>query len=211
MIYAGAGSHASYFAAGEYLTELELPFLSPLIRFFERQHDFWHRRLRQYVGPEAFPGQGAPSSIFRIPFVDYARGDGLSIGEGQEKEWSQPHILNPTPDWVACYRGLWGLYAHDPFSGEDAPAGPMYNRDGSLRRAWYDPLGWAGLDKEPPPSVALNLVMARQEELTRQDGELQTRIEEKSQELMGLGVELAAMRGEPHMLQRYEDHQRSYS
>jgi hypothetical protein len=206
VIYAGAGSHASYFAAGEYLTELELPFLSPLIRVVEKQHDFWHRRLRQYKGPGSQSGQGA-SSIFCIPFVDYARGDGLSIGPGQEKEWARPHVLSPTPAWVACYRGLWGLYADDPFSGEDAPAGPMYNRDGSARRAWYDPLGWAGLDKEPPPSVALNVVLARQEELASQDTELQARIEEKSQELMGLGVEVAAMRGEPHMIQRYEAHQ----
>jgi hypothetical protein len=207
VIYAGAGSHASYFRSGEYLTELELPFLTPLIRLAETQHDFWHRRLRQYKGPGPYSGQGNPSSIFCIPFVDYARGDGLSIGPGQEKEWAQPHVLSPTPPWVACYRGLWGLYAHDPLSGEDAPAGPMYNRDGSLRRAWYDPLGWAGLDKEPPPSAALDMVLARQEELASQDTELQARIEEKSQELMGLGVEVAAMRGEPHMMQRYEAHQ----
>jgi hypothetical protein len=83
----------------------------------------------------------------------------------------------------------------------------MYNRDGSVRRAWYDPLGWAGLDREPPPSAALSVVLARQEELTSQDTELQARIEEKSQELMGLGVEVAAMRGEPHMSERYEAHQ----
>jgi hypothetical protein len=83
----------------------------------------------------------------------------------------------------------------------------MYNRDGSVRRAWYDPLGWAGLDKEPPPSAALNVTLARQEELANQDTELQAYIEEKSQELMGLGVEVAAMRGEPHMTKRYEAHQ----
>ena len=139
--------------------------------------------------------------------MDYARGDGLSIGPGHEKEWAQPHVLSPTPAWVASYHGLWGLYARDPFSAEDAPAGPMYNRDGSVRRAWYDPLGWAGLDKEPPPSAALGVVLARQEELAHQDTELQARIEEKSQELMGLGVEVAAMRGEPHMTERYESHQ----
>ena len=35
--------------------------------------------------------------------------------------------------WVSQYRGLWGLFARDPISGENAPAGPMYNRDGSPR------------------------------------------------------------------------------
>jgi hypothetical protein len=207
VIYAGAGSHASYFTAGEYLTELELPILSPLIRLVEKQHEIWHRRLGQYEGPESSPGQGTPSSILAIPFVDYARGDGLSIGPGQEKAWAQPHILSPTPAWVANYRGLWGLYAHDPFSGEDAPAGPMYNRDGSVRRAWYDPVGWAGLDKVPPPGTALAMVAARQEALAAQEVELQARIDGKSQELMGLGLELAAMRGEPHMVQRHKAHQ----
>jgi hypothetical protein len=205
VIYAGAGSHASYFAAGEYLTELELPFLSPLIRLVERQHEFWHKRLRQYGGAGSQSEQGI-LGVFSIPFVDYARGDGLTIGPGQEKEWAQPQVLSPAPAWVSCYRGLWGLYAHDPFSGEDAPAGPMYNRDGGLRRAWYDPLGWAGLDKEPPPSVALDMVLARQDQLTGRDTELQAQIEEKGQELMGLGVEVAAMRGEPHMIQAYEVH-----
>jgi len=206
VIYAGAGSHASYFTPGEYLTELELPFLSPLIRLVEMQHDFWHRRLRQYQGPAPPSGRRAPT-IFSIHFVDYARGDGLSIGPDQEKKWAPPHVLSPTPAWVACYRGLWGLYAHDPLSGEDAPAGPMYNRDGSARRAWYDPLGWAGLDKVPPPSTALDVALARQDELLIQDRALQARIEEKSQELMGLGVEVAAMRGEPHMIQRFIAHQ----
>ncbi len=207
VIYAGAGSHASYYTAGEYLTELELPILSPLIRLVEKQHEIWHRRLRQYEGPESLSEQGPPSSIFCIPFVDYARGDGLSIGPGQEKEWVQPHVLSPAPAWVACYRGLWGLYIHDPFSGEDAPAGPMFNRDGSVRRAWYDPVGWAGLDKVPPPGAALDMVAARQEALVAQEIELQARIDGKSQELMGLGLELAAMRGEPRMVQRHEAHQ----
>jgi hypothetical protein len=206
VVYAGAGSHASYFQTGEYLTELELPFLSPLIRLVEKQHEFWHRWLRQYEGPGSQSGQGV-SSILRIPFVDYARGDGLSIGPDQEKEWARPHILNPTPAWVARYRGLWGLYARDPFSGEDAPAGPMYDRDGSVRRAWYDPVGWAGLDKVPPPGAALDMVAVRQEALAAQDMELRARIDEKSQELMGLGLEVAAMRGEAHMVQRNKVHQ----
>ena len=44
--------------------------------------------------------------------------------------------LYPLPEWVEDYRGLWGLYARDPWAGEDAPAGPMYNRDGTPREVW---------------------------------------------------------------------------
>ena len=89
--------------------------------------------------------------MFTVPFVDYARGDGLSIGPGQAKEWT-PVNLDPVPDWVTKYRGLWGLFTGDQLGGEDAPAGPMYNRDGTVRQAWYDPFGFAGLDKVAPPS-----------------------------------------------------------
>ena len=110
VIYAGAGSHASYFAAGEYLAELELPFLSPLVHLVERQHEIWHRRLRQYEGPEPLSGQEASANIFRIPFEDYARGDGLSIGPGQEKEWAQPHVLSPViAAMILLYEFFWQI------------------------------------------------------------------------------------------------------
>jgi len=83
VIYAGAGSHASYFARGEYLAEIELPFLSPLVRFVDQAQDFWRRHILQARADQAAePG----FNVFRIPFVDYARGDGVAIGPGQERE-----------------------------------------------------------------------------------------------------------------------------
>ncbi|MCB0188295.1 MAG: hypothetical protein KDE31_28695, partial [Caldilineaceae bacterium] len=130
-----AGSHASYFQSGEYLTELELAIFAPITRLSEQIRSFWRTRLRQYEGDDFEDSEREHSNICRIPFVDYARGDGLVIGPGQHHEWAPPRLLNPTPPWVSMYRGLWGLYTQDPFAGEDAPAGPMYNRDGSVRRA----------------------------------------------------------------------------
>ena len=59
----------------------------------------------------------------------------------------RPH--EPGAIVVSGYWGLWGLYTRDPFEGEDAPAGPMYNRDKTISREWFDPVGWAGLDKVP--------------------------------------------------------------
>src|ERR671921_162790 len=129
VIYVGAGSHASFYAPGEYLTELTLPLPSPLARVTQAVRTFWKTRLGQYVGDGEEDGG---SGYFSIPFVDYARGDGLSVGEGGDRSWGEPRrISDPPPDWVSGYRGLWGLYARDPFEGEDAPAGPMYNRDKS--------------------------------------------------------------------------------
>ncbi|MDX1438103.1 MAG: hypothetical protein R3335_14930, partial [Anaerolineales bacterium] len=88
-------------------------------------------------------------AMLSVPFIDYARGDGLAIGPGKAESW-EPEVISDEVRWVHNYRGLWGLDTHDPIGGERAPAGPKYNRDGSVRQSWYDPIGWAGLDKVFP-------------------------------------------------------------
>ena len=209
VIYVGAGSHASYYASGEYLTELTLPLPSPLARVAEAVRSFWKTRLGQYVrdgGEDDGPG------YFHIPFVDYARGDGLSVGEGGDKTWDPPRLItDPTPTWVSGYRGLWGLYARDPFEGEDAPAGPMYNRDKSVNRAWYDPVGWAGLDKVPPPTETLEAVLDRRADIVSRCAALRAEIEEKSRQIKKLGAEVAAMRDRSHLDAPYEEGTRRIS
>jgi len=207
VIYAGAGSHASYYAPGEYLAELELPFLSPLVRLVDRLQKFLRKTLGQDQDQQTEPPGQTESNVFRVPFVDYARGDGLSIGPRQDKEWDEPRLLDPTPAWALNYRGLWGLYARDPISGEDAPAGPMYNRDGTVRRAWYDPLGWAGLDKVLPLDETLARLQERRTEVDARRTELVEAISQKSRELTGLGVEFAAMQGRPHLKKQHAAHQ----
>jgi hypothetical protein len=203
VVYVGAGSHASYYAAGEYLTELDLPLPSPIARAAEAARAFWRERLGQYAG--AGEGEGTPGYL-HIPFVDYARGDGLAIGPGGDKEWDPPRLMpEPPPVWVSGYRGLWGLYARDPFQGEDAPAGPMYNRDKSVGRAWYDPVGWAGLDKVPPPTEALETVLDRRRGIEARCATLRAEIDEKSRRLKELGVEVAAMRDRSHLYAPYEE------
>ncbi len=197
VVYIGAGSHASYYSPGEYLTELALPLPARLARAAGAMRDFWKERLGQYAGDGEEDGA---SSYLRIPFVDYARGDGLTIGPGGDREWDPPRLMpDPPPAWVAGYRGLWGLYARDPFEGENAPAGPMYNRDKSVRRAWYDPVGWAGLDKVPPLTEALGTVFERRASIETRCAALQAEIREKSRRLKELGVEVAAMRNRSHL------------
>ena len=203
VVYVGAGSHASYFAAGEYLTELDVPLPSPVARAAGAMRSFWRERLGQYPGDDE--DDRAPGHL-HIPFVDYARGDGLEIGPGGEREWDPPRLIpEPPPAWVSGYRGLWGLYARDPFQGEDAPAGPMYNRDKSVSRAWYDPAGWAGLDKVPPPTEALEAVLDRRRDVEARCATLRAEIEEKSRSLRELGVEVAAMRDRSHLDAPYEE------
>jgi hypothetical protein len=203
VIYAGAGSHASYFSRGEYLAELELPFLAPLVRLADMVQDWWRKILGHRFEAEA----GGPTfNIFRVPFVDYARGDGVAIGPDQARTWGVPRLLHPPPAWALQYRGLWGLFARDPIAGENAPAGPVYNRDGAVRRSWYDPLGWAGLDKLPPPDEVPAHVEARRRELEAQRSLLEQAITEKNDALMDLGVEAAAMLGKPHLKKAHAAH-----
>jgi len=132
MLYPGAGSHSHAFVAGDYVVSVGLPALRAVLRTIQR--------VRAWLMPFApEPGSGS----FDIPFIDYARGDGVAL-----TSWTQVPIDDSTP-WLRDFRGLWGLDTKDSFGGERAPAGPRYERDGSVRRSWADPLGWAGLDKVP--------------------------------------------------------------
>ena len=202
VIYAGAGSHASYFTPGEHLAELEVPIFAPVSRIF-RQFAAWWNRFSNQKNTANNPLQIQEIIALRVPFIDYARGDGLVFGPGQKILWGEPVLLNPVPGWVQNYRGLWGLYTQDPFSGENAPAGPMYNRDGSVRRAWHDPAGWAGLDKIPPPSLVLEHLIQRKAALVEEIGELAELSEKRSQELAGLSIEVSATEHQPHLKQRW--------
>lgn len=191
VVYVGAGSHASYFQPGEYQAEvnLSLPF------WVRSARKMWNRFWTETLGQQ-------PPDPFRIPFVDYARGDGLSIGPGQPEVWT-PVLIDESTPWVSQYRGLWGLFARDPISGENAPAGPMYNRDGAPRSAWYDPLGFAGLDKIPPPPAALNLFTSNCKRILSRQQELETQIPKKTLELQSLGIRLKGMEGNPHLARQY--------
>jgi hypothetical protein len=141
-------------------------------------------------------------NVLSIPFVEYARGDGLSIGPGQDLEWQAVH-LDPPPAWLTGYRGLWGLFVRDPTGGENAPAGPMFNRDGTPRSAWYDPLGYAGLNQLPPPPDELKRLRAERRAVERRQRQLRQEIEEKLDQLQTRGARRLAYQGLP-TLQREE-------
>ena len=191
VVYSGAGSHASYFRPGEYQAEANLN----LPQWVQVLRGLWNKVWTETLGQE-------PADPFRIPFVDYARGDGMAIGAGQPKSWHGMMIDESIP-WVSQYRGLWGYFARDPISGENAPAGPMYNRDGTPRGAWYDPLGFAGLDKVPTPPDALRLLEKNAAELNARQTELVTLVPDHTGRLQELGARLKSLEHQPHLAREY--------
>jgi hypothetical protein len=177
VVYAGAGSHASYFRPGEYLAAqpVRLPSL------LQRGANALSRIMSGRRG-------SGDARMLSIAFVDFARGDGVAIGPGAEREWA-PVVMDETQPWVPGYSGLWGMSVEDPFQGEDAPAGPMFNRDRSVRTSWADPVAFAELDLEPPPSQAATLLRARAKALESRQAELGTAIPALERELAAAGAE----------------------
>jgi hypothetical protein len=177
VVNAGAGSHASYFERGEYLTSVPLPGIQGIQGFLEALRLLWRDTLRQ---PDPGDLSAKLTNALSVPFVDYARGDGHVVGPtgaADASAWSPIVIHDETP-WVDGYRGLFGLDTYDRFAGERAPAGPKYGRSGTVRMSWHDPLGFAGLDKVAPPF--------------RQPDELRARIASREARIVELDAEIAA-------------------
>ena len=206
VAYVCAGSHASRFSAGEYLTELAFPLPRAFAAVRRVARRFWYVTLRQYAEEDYAERL---YEKFTIPFVDYGRGDGLSVGPGQDREWDPPRLMNPLPSWVSGYRGLWGLYTRDPFEGEDAPAGPMYNRDKTINREWFDPVGWAGLDKVPTRTEELDVIARRRQEIEERRDHLRSELQEKSDRLVALGMDAEATRDRSHLSKLHETQTRN--
>jgi hypothetical protein len=162
IVYVGGGSHAGYFRKGEYVTRVEAKAIDGIKRF-----SAWYRRLLHIAPP---PGG------FGIPYIDHAEGDGVVIGPGGQYEWS-PRLLDPWTPWVADFRGLWGLDTTDRTGGERAPTGPRFNRDGTIRQSWVDPVGYAGLQKVVPPSMADEVRLQRLAALDREAESLHAEFE----------------------------------
>jgi hypothetical protein len=153
VVFAGAGSHSGAYLAGDYLITVPAPTLGGLVRVF--------RWLGQLIVPWSHNAAGVDVGI---PYVDYARGDGRTCGPGGDP-WTAVPVDNAT-DWVRNFRGLWGHDTRDRLGGERGPAGPRYERDGTVRESWADPIGWAGLAKVAPnPVVEREFVTARVAEL----------------------------------------------
>lgn len=192
VVYAGAGSHASYFEAGEYMVGITPKFLKPVEHYVQRARRFWYEQLRMgRQDQQSEPASSRP--LLSIPHIDYARGDGKSIGPGQPEPWT-PVLISDDIPWVDKYRGLWGLDTRDFIGGERAPSGPKYNRDGSVRQSWYDPLGWAGMDKVPTPPRAAEKMQERVAELEQHLQALDARIADTRRIVGQLEMDITSLR-----------------
>jgi hypothetical protein len=169
VVFAGAGSHSGAYLAGDYLITVAPPKLGGLVAAL--------RWLTRVLTPWSSHHEGVG-----IPYVDYARGDGRVIGAGGEP-WEAVVIDDSTP-WVRGYRGLWGLDTGDRLGGERGPAGPRYERDGTVRPSWADPVGWAGLAKVAPnAAVEHEYIGARVAQIDERLGELESAVAGKRRDL----------------------------
>ncbi|MBO0746816.1 MAG: hypothetical protein J2O47_00615 [Acidimicrobiaceae bacterium] len=192
VLYPGAGSHSGAFVPGDYVVSVNPPQLQKpmaVVRRGQRLLAPWREETRAHEG-------------FGIPFVDYCRGDGRSVGPDQPEPWQAILIDDHTP-WVRDYRGLWGLDTEDHFGGERAPAGPRYERQQSVRVAWSDPLGWTGLLKVPPTSEELGpLLRERVAMLEHEVSQREQAVAAKLSELRRVAVEVRSLEahGREHAL-----------
>ncbi|EWT01705.1 hypothetical protein N865_07520 [Intrasporangium oryzae NRRL B-24470] len=196
VVFVGAGSHSGAYLPGDYLITIVPPSWGGIVPGV--------RRLAKVFTPWSRAAQG---SGLGIPYIDYARGDGSSIGPWQERTWSAVHIDEDTP-WVRDYRGLWGHDTRDRLGGERGPAGPRYERNATVRMSWGDPVGWAGLAKVAPNPVAEeNLIRRRIADIDEQLGQVEAETERAGDSLAsraaGLGAASPAVRAlEPDERQR---------
>ncbi len=178
VVFAGAGSHSGGYLPGDYLITIATPTLGGVVKVL--------RAVGRFVAPWAEEDRGG----LGLPYVDYARGDGRAIGPSGDP-W-HPVLIDDDTAWVRDFRGLWGRDTRDRLGGERGPAGPRYERDGSVRQSWADPVGWAGLAKVAPnPDVAADLVEARADELVTRLGELDAEISQGRQALKKAAAGLA--------------------
>jgi hypothetical protein len=203
VIFAGAGSHASYFEAGEYLSQFRLQILEPMRNVLQFGRRFWVETLQQGQSSTDVSSKQV-DDLFAIPFIDYAIGDGMAIGHGQSAVWT-PILVDEKTGWLQHYRGLWGLDTRDPFGGERAPAGPKFNRDGTIRQSWHNPLGWSGLHKVSPPRLAISQLEQHIPHMEAQLQQLRDEISSKRDALRLLDLEARALLTAEYMDKLYDE------
>ena len=193
IVYAGAGSHAAYFRRGEYVTEIEVPYLHRLTWPIRRFAAFWLQTLRQAGLRRAC--RACSCSRSRSWTTRAAMASASAPGNCTRGRPCRSH--RPPPGSPTF--GASGATSRAILPPARTPSGPMYNRDGTVRFSWYDPVGWAGLDDVPPPDRDVAVVERSIETLEARQAELDHTIASDARELEALGAEIAAVRGQHHL------------
>ena len=184
VIFAGAGSHAAYVEPGEYMLPVPLSLPKRVRGLTKALQSFWADTLGQGAGDGSTP-------LGAIPFVDYARGDGVAVGPGQPNAWT-PVLIDDSTPWVSSYDGLFGLDTNDRMAGERAPAGPKFARDGRPRQSWVDPIAFAALDTTPPPGLAPAILDAELADLRAGLLEVEQAVDARDDTAQRLGARVTA-------------------
>ncbi|GAB3495075.1 hypothetical protein [Nocardiopsis coralliicola] len=191
VVFPGAGSHSHQMLPGDYLIQVDPSLLRKVM-------ELWQGIAARLLPNSAGHGRHG----IGVPFVDYARGDGVSVGPGGDRSWTPVVIGDATP-WVRGFRGLWGRDTRDFFDGERAPSGPRYERDGTVRRSWADPLEWVGLQKvAPDDAAARDHLRAHAAELEKRIGEAGADVEERRERLRRLAAARAVLGRTQHTRDR---------
>jgi hypothetical protein len=148
VVFAGLGSHAGAALAGEYLITVRTHRWARLTAVL--------RTVSHYLQPWATDDEERAG--VGIPYVEYNRGDGVAIGPDTSNPW-RPVVVGDDTPWIRSYSGLWGDDTNDPFGGERGPAGPRYERSGTVRASWSDPVGWVALDAVAPTDAERRAVI----------------------------------------------------
>ena len=119
VIFVGAGSHASYFAPGEYLTELNIPLPSPLARTASAVRGFWKEKLGQYMGGDERGRRLPPHPIRRL------RQGGWDVHRGGWREGVGPATpdARPAPEVGLGLQGDVGALRPRPLRRRGRPRG----------------------------------------------------------------------------------------
>jgi chromosome segregation ATPase len=75
----------------------------------------------------------------------------------------------------------------------------VYERDGAVRRSWYDPVGWADLHTVPTPTERTTYLAQRSQELRAIIEQSDAAIRDLSERLLAMGAEIEALKGHPHL------------
>ena len=191
VVYPGAGSHAIYLERGEYIMRLPFPGERNLRGPLDLLRRIWRDTLDQ---PDPGDLSGRVRRAMSVPFVDYARGDGVSVGPGAEHEWTPIPISDADP-WVDGYRGPVGSRHRRPVRGRAGPGRPEVHPDRDGPPVVARPARVLRPGEGRPAVAGRGVLAADLVALEEERSAVRSEAETLAAELPGRSEQLASLRG----------------